>query len=153
MEWSMRAASVPDLDPIMAIESGVFGSDAWSRDGMRAELGSSHTYYLVSESDGRVDGYAGLLAPQGSSQADIQTIAVAEHARRKGLGRALMTALLAEARERGAREVFLEVRADNPGAQDLYASLGFEEIAIRTGYYQPDNVDAHVMQLKIEATV
>jgi ribosomal-protein-alanine N-acetyltransferase len=151
MEWNMRTASVPDLDAIMEIESTVFENDAWSRDGMRAELGSSHTHYLISESDGRVDGYAGLLAPQGSSQADIQTIAVAEHARRRGLGRAFMTALLTEARGRGAREVFLEVRADNPSAQQLYASLGFVEIAIRPGYYQPDNVDAHVMQLKIEA--
>ena len=60
-----------------------------------------------------------------------------------------MRTLLAEARDRGAREVFLEVRADNPGAESLYDSLGFERIAVRAGYYQPDNVDANVMRLTI----
>jgi len=145
----IRTAGVPDLEAIMQIESSVFESDAWSPDAMRAELGSRHTFYLVAESDGRVDGYAGLLAPTGSSQADIQTIAVVPEARRKGLGRELVTALLAEATTRGAREIFLEVRADNPNAQALYESLGFEEIAIRVGYYQPDNVDAHVMKLVV----
>ena len=41
------------------------------------------------------------------------------------------------------------MRADNLGAQALYDDLGFEEIAVRTGYYQPDNVDAIVMKLSI----
>ena len=45
------------------------------------------------------------------------------------------------------REVFLEVRADNPGAQSLYESLGFEAIAVRPRYYQPDDVDALVQEL------
>ena len=49
----------------------------------------------------------------------------------------LVQSLLAEARRRGASEVFLEVRADNPGAQQLYRTLGFEQIAVRPRYYQP----------------
>ena len=145
----IRTAGVPDLEAIMQIESSVFESDAWSPDAMRAELGSSHTFYLVAESDGRVEGYAGLLAPKGASQADMQTIAVIPEARRKGLGRELVTLLLAEASERGAREIFLEVRADNPGAQYLYGSLGFERIDLRKNYYQPDGVDAIIMRLTL----
>jgi N6-L-threonylcarbamoyladenine synthase/ribosomal-protein-alanine N-acetyltransferase len=43
--------------------------------------------------------------------------------------------------------VFLEVRADNPGARALYESLGFAEIAVRPDYYQPDGVDAVIMRL------
>jgi len=57
--------------------------------------------------------------------------------------------LITEARKRGIREVFLEVRADNPGAQRVYLRLGFEEIGVRRGYYQPDNVDALVMRLAV----
>lgn len=60
-----------------------------------------------------------------------------------------MRTLIGEARERGARELFLDVRADNPAAQALYTSLGFEQIAERPGYYQPDNVAALVMRLHI----
>ncbi|MEO6532521.1 MAG: ribosomal protein S18-alanine N-acetyltransferase [Pseudolysinimonas sp.] len=152
---SIRRATLDDLDAIMRLETSTFGSDAWSRGSMRAELGSRHGYYLVAETgetshpDAAIAGYAGLLAPAGSGQADIQTIAVAPEARRHGLGRALMVALLDEARLRTAAEVFLEVRADNPDAQGLYASLGFEQIAVRPQYYQPDGVDAHIMRLDL----
>ena len=156
----LRRATLDDLDAIMRLETSTFASDAWSRGTMRAELGSRHGYYLVAEGAGGDDaaashpdapllGYAGLLAPLGSGQADIQTIAVAPGARRHGLGRALMVALLDEARRREAREVFLEVRADNPTAQALYDSLGFEQIAVRPQYYQPDGVDAHIMRLEL----
>ena len=148
MTWELRRAHADDLDAIMGIETTTFENDAWSPQNMAAELASRHTYYLVAERVG-VEAYAGLFAPRGSEQADIQTIAVGESARRQGLGRVLMQALIGEARERGAREVFLDVRADNPGAQSLYLSLGFEQIAVRPGYYQPDNVDALVMRLHV----
>ena len=49
------------------------------------------------------------------------------------------------------REVFLDVRADNPVAQQLYASAGFMEIGRRPHYYQPDDVDAVVMRLDVPA--
>jgi ribosomal-protein-alanine N-acetyltransferase len=60
-----------------------------------------------------------------------------------------MHALIGEARKRGANEIFLEVRADNPAAHHLYETLGFEDIAVRVAYYQPDGVDAIVMRLTI----
>ena len=63
-----------------------------------------------------------------------------------------MQHLIAEARDRGATELFLEVRADNPNAQALYESLGFEQLAIRPNYYQPDGVDAIVMRHTIQPT-
>ena len=145
----LRRATPADLDAIMQIEVGTFPSDAWSSDMMASELASEHTYYLVAEADGRLVGYGGLLAPRGSGQSDIQTIAVIASARRSGLGRVLMQAMIAEARDRRASEVFLEVRADNEPAERLYASLGFEAIALRPKYYQPDGVDAVVMRLAV----
>jgi ribosomal-protein-alanine N-acetyltransferase len=152
MAWQLRRATPLDLDAIMSIEHAVFPRDAWSAESMAAELASVHGYYLVAFDQGSPDefvGYAGLLAPRGAQQADIQSVAVVESARRKGLARTLVLSLLAEARDRGAREVFLEVRVDNPAAQNLYDSLGFERIAVRKGYYQPDNVDGIVMRLAV----
>lgn len=153
--WQLRCATLADLSAIMPLETATFGTDAWSTDSMAAELASPHTYYLVafqSETPDAVDGYAGLLAPSGAREGDVQTIAVAEGARRHGLGRALLGTLVSEARRRGAREVFLEVRADNPAAQRLYAAFGFEEIGVRRGYYQPDDVDAIVMRHTVPPT-
>ncbi len=164
--WQFRRASEADVPAIMALERATFVNDAWSERSMRSEVNGDHTYYLVAfraaspddqaSPDGQastdapaIDGYAGLLAPAGSTDADIQTIAVAPGARRQGLGRALMLTLLGEARRRGITAVFLEVRADNPGAQALYRMLGFEEIGVRPHYYQPDDVDAIVMRVDV----
>ncbi len=152
MSWQLRRATPDDLAAIMAIESSEFGNDAWSSDMMSAELGDTNGYYVVAHPVGeptQVKAYAGLRAPFRSAQADIQTIAVVPDARRHGLGRALMNALMVEARDRGASELFLEVRDDNPAAQRLYESLGFDRIAVRPNYYQPDGVDAIVMRLTI----
>ena len=149
MTWTLRRATADDLDAIMAIESALFPDDAWSPSTMAAEVAGEHGYYLVAEAEDRaVDGYAGLLAPRGGGQADIQTIAVVERARRRGLGRTLVRALLNEARRRGATEVFLEVRADNPGARALYEGLGFDEIAVRPRYYRR-GIDAVIMRLAV----
>lgn len=146
---TLRPATGDDLDAIMALEEASFPSDAWSRTAMTAEIASPHGRYLVDDEDGRVVGYGGVRAVRGADDADIQTIALAEPARGAGRGRALLRALLAEARSRGAREVFLEVRDDNPVAQGLYVSEGFVEIARRPRYYQPDDVDAIIMQLSL----
>lgn len=144
-----RAATSADLDAIMALEHASFPTDAWSPAMMREELVSPHGWYVVVEEAGRLVGYAGLRAARGARDADIQTIAIAETARGRGRGRALLTALLDEVVRRDVHEVFLEVRADNPVAQTLYASEGFAEVGRRPRYYQPDDVDALVMQLDL----
>lgn len=144
-----RAATPADLDAIMALEHASFPTDAWSPAMMREELVSPHGWYVVVEEAGRLVGYAGLRAARGARDADIQTITIAETARGRGRGRALLTALLDEAVRRDVHEVFLEVRADNPVAQTLYASEGFAEVGRRPRYYQPDDVDALVMQLDL----
>lgn len=131
----------------MRLEQETFPSDAWSRALMAAELASPHNAYLVMEAGASMIGYGGVRALQGAADADVQTIAVTASARGRGHGRTLLRALLTLAHDRGAREVFLEVRADNPAAQRLYASEGFVEIGRRPRYYQPDDVDAIVMQL------
>ncbi|MFB4349068.1 ribosomal protein S18-alanine N-acetyltransferase [Microbacterium sp. CR_7] len=147
---TLRTATPDDLDAIMAIEHRSFPTDAWSSEAMALELSSPHGRYLVDEHEGTVIGYGGVRALRGSADADIQTIAFDAEYRGAGRGRALLRALLGTAAERGAREVFLEVRADNPGAEGLYRSEGFEEIGRRPRYYQPDDVDAIVMRIVLQ---
>lgn len=148
---TLRAATPDDLEAIMALERVSFPTDAWSEAMMREELSSPHGWYVVDEEAGQVVGYAGLRAARGSKDADVQTIAIAEAARGRGRGRALLRELLSEAARRRVAEVFLEVRADNPVAQALYASEGFIELGRRPHYYQPDDVEAVVMRLRVPA--
>lgn len=154
MTWQLRRATASDLDAIMVLEASIFETDAWSREMMARDVSNPSCYYLVAfppDAPERIEAYAGLLAAGGAAESDIQTIAVAQPARGHGLGRTLMLSLIGEARKRGAREIFLEVRADNPSAQRLYRRLDFEDVSVRRGYYQPDNVDALVMRLRIPA--
>ena len=149
MSWVLRRATADDVPAIMELETTTFPDDAWSTESMTHEVAGEHGHYLVAfAEDGALDGYAGLLAPEGGGQGDIQTIAVAPRARRHGLGRTLLLALVDEARRRGVTELFLEVRADNPVARTLYESLGFVEIAVRPRYYR-GGIDAVIMRLAV----
>ena len=136
-----------DLPAVARLEQALFGEEAWSVDMLAAELAAAGTgrYYLVAEEAGTVAGYAGLLAPSGG-QADVLTIGVSEDRWGQGIGTALMAGLLAEARRRGCAEVYLEVRVDNRRAQRLYRQLGFAQVGLRRGYYQPSGADALVMR-------
>ena len=148
----IREAVESDLPAIMPLENACFENDAWDADTMQFEVVAHHTYYLgafdITSAGEALVGFAGLSKIPGNEQADIQTIAVAESARGRGIGKALMLELLKEARRLKAEELFLEVRADNPAAQNLYLKLGFEHIDTRKRYYQPDDVDAWVMRLQ-----
>lgn len=138
------------IDELLPIEVDLFGEEAWTAAMFWNELANGHHYLVATEADGSVLGYAGLAV--GQDEAWINNIAVRREAQRHGIGRALLDALVDEARRNGVRQVLLEVAADNDAAQHLYAAYGFEAIGRRKGYYQPSNTDAIVMQLDLKQT-
>jgi len=132
------------IEQLLPIEDELFGEERWSAGMFWNELASGHHYLVALDPAHRVLGYAGL-AVVGPDEAWVQNVGVRKDAQRRGIGRLLLEALLAEARRRGARQVLLEVAVDNAAAQRLYAQYGFEAVGIRRGYYQPSNTDALVM--------
>ena len=156
MSWQLRRATAADLDAIMLLETGIFGTDAWSAE--QYALGAGEPARLLSRrrSDWTTRAWSatrGCSLRRERRRATSRPSPSRNLTARGGLGRTLIQALVAEARKRGASKVFLEVRADNGSAQHLYETLGFVAIAERIGYYQPDNVDAIVMQYDIPAPV
>jgi ribosomal-protein-alanine N-acetyltransferase len=145
----LRPMTVADLDVLLPFEDVMFGSEAWSRDAYLEEIADTELRnYLVAESDaGQLLGDGGLLTIGETAQ--IVTVGVLPHARRQGVGRLLVRALVGEARRREADEVLLEVREDNGAAQKLYESEGFSVIGSRKGYYARGRVDAVVMRLDL----
>jgi [ribosomal protein S18]-alanine N-acetyltransferase len=134
---------------LMPYEQDMFGTEAWSADGYRAELADTrHRYYLaaVDENDSLL-GWAGIRVV--GDTAEILTVGVVPQARRQGIGGRLLAILLDEARRRGAVEAFLEVRVDNVAAQQLYERARFARVGIRRGYYAGGRVDAVVMRRAI----
>ncbi|MER7743292.1 GNAT family N-acetyltransferase [Streptomyces sp. NPDC096538] len=85
--------------------------------------------HLVAEHEGRLVGYVRLGHPTelkcNTHVLQIRGLAVAEEARGRGAGRALVRAAVAEARRRGARRLTLRVLGHNTAARALYASEGF----------------------------
>ncbi|MFF2851672.1 GNAT family N-acetyltransferase [Streptomyces sp. NPDC058001] len=85
--------------------------------------------HLVAELDGRLVGYIrlGFATPLMSNAhvRQIQGLAVADTARGSGVGRALLRAVLDEARRQGARRITLRVLGHNTPARKLYESEGF----------------------------
>lgn len=147
MPVRLRPMNLADVGPVMALETALFPEDAWSQNVLLSELANPGCHYVVAESDGEVVGYAGLCAavPEG----DVQTMAVDERLWGRGVGSALLTALLDEARRRGVTHMFLDVREDNSRAQKLYTDFGFIRIGVRDGYYH--GTDAVTMRRVDEA--
>jgi ribosomal-protein-alanine N-acetyltransferase len=134
------------VDALIPYEPDMFGTEAWSRSAYLGELADRrHRHYLAAEdAEGRLLGWAGILIV--GSTADILTVGVVPDARRRGIARQLITALLDEATRRGVQECFLEVRTDNAPAIELYAREGFVEVGVRRGYYDAGRADAMVMR-------
>lgn len=136
------------IDDLLPIERDLFGAEAWTASMFWNELANGHHYLIATDDEGTVLGYAGLAIGQG--EAWINNIAVRRESQRQGVGKALLEALLAEARRQQVKEVLLEVAADNEAAQLLYGRFGFDVIGVRRNYYAHRNTDALVMQMELE---
>jgi ribosomal-protein-alanine N-acetyltransferase len=137
-----------DIPAVHRIESASFPHSAWSVESFWSELaGVPETrWYAVATEGHRLVGYSGLMAV--GADADVQTIAVDETRRGRGIGGLLLDALLEEAARRGCTTATLEVEFENAAAQSLYRARGFEQIARRSAYYGPGR-DAVVMRRRL----
>ncbi len=144
---TLRDMTSDDVTAVEVLERRLFPVDAWPMQMFFDELAQVDTRrYVVAEADGQIVAYAGLMCIEPI--ADVQTIAVVPEFEGRGIGSAILTELIEEARRRGAVEVLLEVREDNPRAQALYVRFGFEQIHVRRRYYR-DGTDALIMRLTL----
>jgi [ribosomal protein S18]-alanine N-acetyltransferase len=123
-------------------------SDPWSP-GDFGECVASGVAFLVAEAHGTVAGY--VVAHAAADEGEILNLGVAEAHRRRGVGGALVTAVLALLGAQGVRVVYLEARESNTGARRLYESLGFSEVARRARYYRRPVEDAVILRARIGA--
>jgi [ribosomal protein S18]-alanine N-acetyltransferase len=83
---------------------------------------------LVAEAGKELLGTVSLRQTIGSPTAmHLFALEVATERRGKGIGSAIITYVIEEAKRRGCRRVYLEVRTDNP-ARRLYHRLGFRRV-------------------------
>ncbi|HJU66845.1 MAG TPA: ribosomal protein S18-alanine N-acetyltransferase [Gemmatimonadaceae bacterium] len=135
------------IDAVAQLEVVAF-ADPWTRQAFEAALKERHARFRVARSiDGSVVGY--LIAWFLVDEGEIANLAVVPTARRRGVARALLDAIITEAHESQISRLFLEVRESNAAARALYTSMGFIPIARRPRYYRKPVEDAIVLRLEL----
>ena len=143
-----RLATAGDVAAVHAIESSSFGTP-WRRAAFEALVVEPLVYFPVAEVDGTVAGFAVLMV--AADEAEVTNIAVRSASRRAGVGAALLDEVIGEARRRGARTIYLDVRESNAAARALYASRAFETVGRRRRYYSSPVEDALSLRLVVAA--
>ncbi len=135
-----------DLPRVLEIELATF-STPWRENTFRGLMRRTDTDLYVADEGGVVVGYAACWTVV--DQSELGNVAVAQEARGRGIGGALVDAVVERVRERGAHDLFLEVRESNLGAQSLYRERGFVVVGRRRSYYSSPTEDALVMRLRV----
>ncbi len=145
-----------DIDHMMGIMAEAFDpqwGEAWTRRQLSGSLSLPTIFYRLIGADGvSPDSGTDAAAREGftpagftltrhiSGEEELLLIAVHPAHLGKGLGRKLMELFEQDARSRGAAQMFLEMRSNNP-AERLYRSCGYLPIGRRKDYYQLKNGD------------
>ena len=98
---TIREMQIDDLEQVMPIEEANF-SIPWTETGFFTFLIRDDALFLVAEEDGEILGYLGILI--SFDESEITNVCVAEKARRRGIGRALMEELFHRMQERKVRD-------------------------------------------------
>lgn len=119
-------------------------ADPWSQQSIASELHNPLSLWVVAQEGQTLLGYVG--SQTCLDETDMMNIAVSPASRRQGVARALIEALVSALRERGSKQLTLEVRASNGPARQLYESLGFLQVGLRKNYYQNPKEDALILR-------
>ncbi len=144
-EWIVEPLrSVREIDDVLAIEEASF-SNPWTREMYLAEFENRDVafFYLARDAGGALAGFCSFW--RILDELHINNLAVAPALRRQGVGAALLTRVLNDASQTGARRATLEVRQSNVEAKRLYQRFGFSVAGIRRGYYTHPVEDALVL--------
>ena len=142
-----------DLLEVVEIEETT-GLSQWGWEAYRAELEKPEAVMLVARRNAtdeltgrRLGGY--IAARLNGDELHVNNIGVWPESRRRGVGGALLGAVLGAAVRRGAVEAVLEVRASNLPAQRMYERFGFRVVGDRKGYYREPVEDAKIMTRRL----
>jgi len=150
MTFELRSMLLEDVQQVHILDKICF-SMPWPKNSFAYEVEHNRVSrpYVVEwttpQGDKRIA--ASMVCWKIMDEVQIATIAVHPDFQRRGLARWLLAHGLLEAAKEGADHAFLEVRAGNKSAQELYYAFGFEAVSERKGYYRDNGEDAIVMML------
>ena len=122
--------------------------EAWTAGQIAGLLGTSDSWLELAEAEEAPDVISQIafaLCRLAADEVELLLCATTPAWRRQGLGMRLLDRVVQQCKQRGARKLFLEVRASNVNALALYQKAGFREDGRRPGYYHTisgDRIDA-----------
>jgi ribosomal-protein-alanine N-acetyltransferase len=148
--YLIQAVTPADLDAVMEIERLSFPAP-WPRENFQEEMARTwaRMEILRDAGTGRPLAFADYWLV--ADEIHILNIATRPEARRRGHGARLLKHILEEAKRASYKSIELEVRRSNEAAQALYRRFGFEQVGLRTRYYEDNDEDAIVMSLKLRS--
>ena len=135
MAWSICRLAAGHLAAVAAIQRQSPEAAQWNPEDY---LGYD---CFVAICNGTVAGFL-VTRTIAAGEHEILNLAVAPDFRRQGVAKYLISEGIVLLRG----EIFLEVRASNAAARNLYKYLNFEEVAIRPAYYEDPPESAIVMK-------
>ena len=145
----IRSARAEDAQVLFAIESAVFGRNAWTEEMIRSHMTSpcTVTYLLLSDEDMPEEGrhlhaVAYVAGRTVAGECEIYRVATLPSCRRRGCAKRVLSVCMQDTRRSGCTDYFLEVRESNTAARALYTSLGFTLVGRRKEYYHDPSEDA-----------
>ena len=136
------------LDTLLAVEQRAY-THPWTRGNFIDAMASGYETQLLMGGD-HLLGY--FVAMMGVDEVHLLNITVNPDFQRQGWARVLLDALALWSRGRSAQWLWLEVRASNQRALDIYRAYGFHRVGDRKRYYPAENgqrEDAVVMSLAL----
>jgi [ribosomal protein S18]-alanine N-acetyltransferase len=147
-EWLLR---------VLPIENAVY-SHPWSSANFVDSMAAGYQMQVLtageteSGAEAKILGY--FVAMKGYEEVHLLNITVPQERQRQGWAKLMMEALTVWSRGQGAEWLWLEVRASNERALQVYKAQGFKLVSVRQDYYPAGpkangREDAIVMSLKL----
>lgn len=138
----IRPATTADITLLLNVERNAAAAAHWSPEQYQAAFSSQGLarIILVIEDEAGLQGF--IAGRAVGEQWEVENLAVAATARRRGFGERLLRAFLDLARRQGAEAIFLEVRESNTAARRLYEKCSLRESGRRKRYYHSPEEDA-----------
>jgi ribosomal-protein-alanine N-acetyltransferase len=131
----IEAGGHADLPAVMRVMGDSFDpayGESWTAPQCAGLLPMSGVWLNLAREGGTVVGFT--LSRIVAGEAELLLLAVRHERQRSGIGLLLLDRFMEDARQRGARQLHLEVRDGNPAVR-LYSRAGFSQVGRRRNYY------------------
>jgi ribosomal-protein-alanine N-acetyltransferase len=133
-------------EPLSTMHSACFPEDPWDAEALERIVALSGGFGYLAWHGDTPAGF--VLARDLGGEVEVLSLGVLREWRRRGIGRALVDSVVAEAERRRAGSLVLEVATENEAARLLYAAFGFVQVGRRPRYYRRTDGRADALILR-----